>query len=183
MGPVLRTLVTLTIVSGAYFLAFAVSFGLIMPAQRVFWPEFANHASILFLPHGVRVLVAWLYGWRAIFFLMPSALVTHAYLFGLDGLSANYLFGALSGVVCATASFAVLAQLGMDFRAGQGRFASWREVLLAGSFASVINVIGTSFFFGSDFSSASAYFIGDLVGLMVAMVLMMLAFRLFRKTR
>ena len=68
----------------------------------------------------------------------------------------------------------------MDFRQGQARLASWREILLAGSFASVINVAGTSNFYGFEIQSASAYFIGDLSGLLAAMVVLMLCFRWVR---
>lgn len=171
----------LAVVSVAYLGAFAVTFGLLMPAQRLVLLDFANYASILFLPHGVRVLTAWLYGWRALPLLAPSALLTHAYLFGTEGFSSGYFVAALFGLFCATFSFWLFAKLGMDFRQGQTRLASWREILLTGSFASIINVAGTSYFYGVEIRSASAYFIGDLGGLLVAMVVLMLCFRWMRK--
>ena len=179
---VLRTvfsdwMMPVAVVSIAYLGAFAVTFGLLMPVQRLLLPDFANHASILFLPHGVRVLTAWLYGWRALLLLAPSALLAHAYLFGTQGFSTGYFFAALFGLFCATFSFWLFAKLGMDFRQGQARLASWREILLAGSFASVINVVGTSYFYGFEIQSASAYFLGDLGGLLAAMILLMLGFR------
>lgn len=176
-------LMPLAVVSVAYLSAFAVTFGLLMPAQRLVLPDFANHASILFLPHGVRVLTAWLYGWRALLLLAPSALLTHAYLFGTEGFSTNYFFAALFGLFCATFTFWLFAKLGMNFRQGQARLASWREILLAGSFASIINVAGTSYFYGFEIQSASAYFVGDLGGLLAAMVVLMLCFRWLRRTR
>lgn len=174
-------LAPLGVVSFAYLGAFAVTFGLLMPAQRLILGEFANHASIMFLPHGVRVLTAWLYGWKAMPLLTPSALLTHAYLFGIEGFSGNFFFAALFGIFCATFSFWLFAKLGMDFRQGQGRLTSWREILLAGSFASVINAAGTAYFYGFEIRSASAYFMGDLGGLLAAMAILMMGFRVARR--
>lgn len=154
-----------------------------MPVQRMLLPEFANNASILFLAHGVRVLTAWLYGWRALFLLTPSALLTHAYLYGAEGFSSDYFFAAMFGIFCATSSFWLFAKLGMDFHQEQGRLTSWREILLAGCFASVINVTGISYFYGFEIQSASAYFIGDLGGLLACMVVLMLIFRWIRPKR
>jgi hypothetical protein len=171
------------IVSVAYLASFGATFGILMPAQRLVLPDFANYASILFLPHGVRVLTAWLYGWRALLLLAPSALLTHAYLFGTAGFSGAYFFAALFGLFCATFSFWALAKLGMEFRQGHSRMTSWREILLAGSLASIINVAGTSYFYGFEARSASAYFIGDLGGLLVMMAILMLCFRALRLGR
>lgn len=171
------------VVSMLYIGAFVITFKIFLPLQDFTLPQFANYASILFLPHGVRVLVAWLYGWRAIILLAPGALLTHAYLYGVSGFSGGYFFAALFGIICATFSFWILAKIGMDFRHRGGRIASWRDVLIAGSFASMLNAIGTTYFYGSDLRSASAYFFGDLSGLLIAMTLLMLVFRIQRKFR
>ena len=176
-------IIPLGVVSIAYIASFAITFGVFMPVQRIALPDLANAASLLFLPHGVRVLTAWLYGWRALLLLAPSALLTHAYLFGSAGFTGSYFVAALFGVFCATFSFWLFSRFGMDFRVGHVRIASWREVLLAGSFASVINVAGSWHFFGFGLRTASAYFFGDLCGLLSAMLLLMMAFRLFRKAR
>lgn len=176
-------LLPLAVVSFVYLGAFAFTFGVLMPVQTLVLPEFVHYASILFLPHGVRVLTAWLYGWRALFLLAPSALLTHAYLFGTTGFSGGYFFGALFGIFCATLSFWLFAKLGMDFHQEQANLISWREILMTGSFASIINVSGTSYFYGFEIQSASAYFIGDLGGLLACMVILMLGFRWLRRTQ
>lgn len=54
------------IASGLYLAAFLVVFEVVTPLQSMFFPEFPSRASLLFLPHGIRVLTAWLLGWRAI---------------------------------------------------------------------------------------------------------------------
>jgi hypothetical protein len=174
-------LVPLGIVSLAYLGAFLLTFGLLMPVQRAVLPEFSHHASILFLPHGVRVLTAWLYGWRALLLLAPSSLLTHAYLYGTAGFSGGLFSAALLGIFCATFSFWFLAKIRMDYRFALARKISWREILLAGSLASVFNVVGSSYFYGFEIQSASAYFVGDLGGLLASMVILMLGFRWMRK--
>ncbi|MBR2572978.1 MAG: hypothetical protein IKE14_01490 [Loktanella sp.] len=176
-------LVPLFVVSLLYIGAFAVTFAVLMPAQRMVLPEFVNNASILFLPHGVRVLTAWLFGWRAVVLLAPGGLLTHAYLYGTAGFSSGYFFAALFGIFCATSTFWLFAKLGMDFHQEQATMISWREIVLAGSVASIINVAGTSYFYGSDIRSSSAYFIGDLGGLLACMVVLMLGFRWMRTAR
>lgn len=176
-------LVEIALVSVLYVGAFAITFGLLMPAQRMVLPEFANYASILFLPHGVRVLTAWLFGWRAVLLLAPGGLLTHAYLHGSAAFSIDYFFAAFFGIICATSTFWLFARMGMDFHREQAKMISWREIVLAGSFASIINVAGTSYFYGSDIRSSSAYFIGDLGGLLACMVILMLGFRWMRMAR
>lgn len=168
------------IVSCAYAAAFVLTFGILMPVQDAIVPELMNYASMVFLPHGVRVLTAWLYGWRAIIFLLPATLATHAYLYGSMGFTGAYFFAPLSSILCATSSFWLLAKLGLDFRQSSGRLTSWREILLAGSLASIVNVIGVGYFFELDLRSASAFLVGDVGGLLAAMFMLMIAFRIKR---
>lgn len=176
-------LIPLALVSILYLASFAVTFGVFMPVQQQILPDLLHSSSILFLPHGVRVLTAWLYGWRAVLFLAPGGLVSHTHLFGFAGLCGWPFFAAIVGLVCASLSFWLLARLGMDFRFGRTGLASWREILLAGSVASIINVVGSFLFFGLEVRSASVYFLGDLAGLLTAMLVLLLAFRWYRKAR
>ncbi len=72
---------------------YSISFGLtiywLLPVQQMFAPEMAAFASLLFLPHGVRVLSAWLLGWKSIVLIAPVALFTHWLIFGAEGFSAS----------------------------------------------------------------------------------------------
>lgn len=178
-------LVATAVVSFAYLSAFSFTFGVLTPAQAVVLPELAGFASVVFLPHGVRVLTAWLYGWRAIPLLAPSSLLTHAYLFGSQGFASGFFFGAFFGIGCAVLSFWLLAKFGLDFRHGkqEARLASWKEVLLAGSLASLINATGSAFFFSLDLWSKAAYFAGDIIGLIVSMLVLAVVFRVARRMR
>ena len=50
----------------AYVLASSVVTWLVAPIQPIFIPEVTLFAALIFPPHGVRVLSAWLFGWRSI---------------------------------------------------------------------------------------------------------------------
>ncbi len=168
-------------ISGAYLLAFAVTFAAVMPAQNAVMPAFGNYASLVFLPHGVRVLAAWLYGWRSLLFLAPGAVLTHSYLYGTAGFSIDYMMAVFFGVFCAALSFWFFALLGMDFRLHKSNRVNWRDVMLAGGVASILNSVGTAIFFGNDLLTASARFFGDVTGMVASMFILMLGFRVLRR--
>ena len=164
----------------AYGLSFYVSIYLLLPAQATYLPDLTNFASLLFLPHGVRVLSAWLFGWRSIPLIAPSAFLTHWLNFGSAGFSIVGIAGAMSGVICATFCFWWLSRFGLDFRISANHKTNWRDVMLAGSLASVINTVGMGVAMGNPFKTMAAYFIGDITGLFGCMFLLMLLFKLAR---
>jgi hypothetical protein len=169
------------LISGAYILAFATTFSVVMPVQDAVLPAFGNYASLLFLPHGVRVVAAWLYGWRSLIFLAPGAFLTHSYLYGSAGFSLDYMIAVFSGVCCAALSFWFFALLGMDFRLHKSGNVNWRDVMLAGGAASILNSVGTKLFFGNDIATASARFLGDVTGMIFSTFILMMIFRVLRR--
>jgi hypothetical protein len=169
------------IISLAYLTAFFITFSALIPIQNAVAPSFESFASLMFLPHGVRVIAAWLYGWRSIKFLAPGALITHFYLFGTEGFAFGQLSSAFFGIFCAALSFWLLSVAGVDFRQDQMRLTSWREIILAGSLASILNVFGTTLFYGHSLVATSAYLIGDIGGMIMALLAMMLIFRWIRR--
>lgn len=164
----------------AYVLAFFLTFAVVMPVQDAVLPAFGNYASLLFLPHGVRVVSAWLYGWRSLIFLAPGAVLSHSYLYGSAGFSLDYMVAVFFGVFCAALSFWFFALCGMDFRLHKSRNVNWRDVMLTGVFASILNSLGTKVFFGNDVPTASARFFGDVTGMIVSMLMLMMIFRIVR---
>ena len=175
-------LLPVLLISCAYIFSFFLTFAIVAPVQDAILPAFGNYASLLFLPHGVRVVSAWLYGWRSLIFLVPGSILSHSYLYGSAGFSVDYLMAAFFGVFCAAFSFWVFALFGMDLRLHKTRQVHWRDVMLAGVVASVLNSVGTTFFFGNDLATASARFFGDVTGMFASIFLLMLAFRLLRRT-
>lgn len=178
-----RYLVPMVLVTVAYMLAMFVTFELIMPLQLDILPVFPNHASILFLPHGVRLLSAWLYRWRSVVLLTPGSFLGHIYLEGELHYSPSEFLGSTAGLVCAVLVFELLARLGTDLYPARGKRVHWLELVLAGGLASVINGIGTAVFYGNDMTTASARFIGDLAGVTVSLFLLLVVIRLADRLR
>ena len=168
-------------ISIANLLAFGISIYLLLPLQAQYTPELAPYASLLFLPHGVRILSAWLMGWKAIPLIAPTALLTHWMNFGTEGFTLAGLAGAFSGVVCAAVTFWALAKFGMDFRITANRTANWRDVMIAGGVASIINTFGMGFAFNHNTDTLVGYFIGDVTGLFACMFVLMLVFKVARE--
>lgn len=173
-------LIPTIVVSCAFILLFSLTFTVVMPVQDAVLPAFENYACLLFLPHGVRVVSAWLYGWRSLIFLAPGAVLSHSYLYGSAGFSLDYMVAVFFGVFCAALSFWFFALCGMDFRLHKSRNVNWRDVMLTGVFASILNALGTKIFYGTNFASASAYLLGDVTGMIVSMLMLMMIFRIVR---
>jgi len=137
-------------------------------------------ASLLFFPHGVRVLSAWLLGWRSLPFLLPATYLSNYINFGADGFHIDNLLAASFGVTCAICSFWLLGKLGLDFRLGSVHGTNWKNVALVGCCASILNSAGKSYFYGSPASTAAALFVGDIAGMLATMLILMFAFRWYR---
>jgi hypothetical protein len=175
-------LLAFVIVSAAFLVTFAISIYLLNPLQRQFAPQMTAYASMLFLPHGVRVLSAWLLGWKSIPIIILATLFAHWLNFGASGFSVGGIVGAMSGVICAVFSFWALAKVGMDFRISNAKVASWKDVFLAGCFASVLNTFGMGLAFQHNVITLSGYFIGDVTGMLACMFILMLIFKALRNT-
>lgn len=137
-------------------------------------------AALVFLPHGVRVLVAWLYGYRSLFLLAPASYLTHFY--RIENVDFNLLLvvAPLFGIICAAFTFDVCARMGFDVRLRNGFFADWKSVFLVGVLSSVLNSVGTNIFYGNDIKTMLAYWFGDITGLFFTMFALMIAFKFIR---
>lgn len=175
---VMRAFVLLSI---AHMATFALSMYVLLPLQAEYTPRLASYASLLFLPHGVRVLGAWLLGWKVIPLFIPTAVFTHSLNFGLDGFTLIGLAGMLSGTVCAALTFWALSFVGMDFRLSSDKQANWRDVMIAGCIASTINTFGMGYAFNHNTATLAGYFIGDVSGTFACIFVLMLFFKLLRE--
>ena len=71
--------------------------------------------SVLFFPHAVRVLTAWLYGWKSIFLLMPGVILGHYMLLGLPGFTGGATIGIIAGLFIVPLTFEYFKRCGFDF--------------------------------------------------------------------
>ncbi|MEW9922527.1 hypothetical protein AB2B41_23270 [Marimonas sp. MJW-29] len=172
-----------------YVLAHGATAYLITPIQGRFFPEITIFASLMYLPHGVRVLATWMMGWKAFPPLFAGAVLSE-YLFTPSEVSSLLQLAILEswvvGAIAALVAFELARAFGWDLYAGRRRSLSWKSILLVGVGASLINSVGQSLVFSGliipedTVAVFATYAVGDIIGLFVCMWLLMLVFRWIR---
>ena len=188
VGKIHTVAIELFAVTATYIVLFTFTFSVIMPAQSIIFTLLPMNISLLFLPHGVRILAIYLYGWRAALYLLPAHLATWAYLYFYLGSEQSIS----SSVVSIAAS--LLAML-IVFEKVEGvnlvtKNDDWKGILLAGAIASLLNGLGHATLYGTAgginmewIMITLGFMIGDVSGLFFLMVIMIYVFRLIdRKT-
>ncbi len=148
-----------------------------MPLQNLFFPEYPSRASLLFLPHGVRVLSAWLLGWRAIFALLPGVFIVFAALGGSDVFLPSRLMAMAIAVTTVPAVFYLCKWLGWDLFPRADRKPCWICIMVVGVVTSFLVSGLTNLAFGSATAEYIAFLIGDVSGLFFLMLGLYFAFR------
>ena len=164
-----------------YFGSFSAVLFLVEPAQQSLESVGIFYGHLIFLPHGIRILVVWLYGWWGALYLLPViVLTTVVYTPGYE-ITVSMMVLATASVVAVVLSFLICRALGLLPFAFEAVSASRKELLLVGSVAAGLNAVlhwlvlpNASRF---DFS---AIFIGDILGLLLMLTLLMLSFRAAR---
>ena len=171
-------------------LAFVFCHGLtalvVAPVQSLVLPEITVFASLAYLPHGVRVLATWAFGWKALpALIMGSGL--SAWIFRsseeLTLLEPALVQGILIGAVSAFLAFEIARLAGFNFYFGGRRKLHWKGMIAVGALSSVINSLGQTLVHSGliDIELVTGiwtiFMIGDLVGLIVCMVALMFIFR------
>lgn len=174
-------LVESIVASASYVAASLITFKVIAPVQNLFFPQFPSHASLLFLPHGVRVVSAWLLGWRAVPALLPGVVLVFFFVGGMNILLPSRIAAIAIAVSIAPAVFDLAARTGWNVFPGAGRRTSWPGVMALGVVISLLNAVLTNFVLATGFQDFFAYLIGDVFGLFFMMLILMFAFRFLRQ--
>jgi hypothetical protein len=140
-----------------------------------------DYASLLFLPHGVRVIAAWLYGWRSVLYLAPPSYATHFWRLDGEVISWAVFFMPFVGMACVAATFALVARLGADLRLRPGYLPPWKDVLLVGALASGVNAVATNLLAKNTTYTMQFYLLGDVLGMLTVFVVLMLSFKYARR--
>ncbi|MEP2716101.1 hypothetical protein [Pseudophaeobacter sp.] len=170
------------VVSLAYIVAFFATFEILMPVQNLFFTDLTNRASLLFLPHGVRVLAAWLLGWRSVLALLPGVILVFIYAAGWTALEPSRLAAIAIAVTVPALCFQTLRLLGRDLSPAPERRPCWPCLMAAGLVISLVTSLLTNFAFGSAPKEYIAYLIGDVFGLFFLMLILMYTFRGLRRS-
>ncbi len=140
--------------------------------------------SLVFLPHGIRILAAFLVGARSIIPLMIGALITSS--LGLDG-GTYPLVSLIPGVTCGYLAFKVFELAGFEFKPGFASLRQWRGIVLVSFVAALLNGLGIVVILvlsGLDESEVLprlfGYVVGDTLGAFVLLWGFMRLGRLYR---
>lgn len=184
--------VTFLIIAVCYLLAYGLTSYLITPIQRYFLPEITAFASLLYLPHGVRILATWYWGWKAIFPLVCGSIMASA-IFNqtsmTEFLEPKMMEAQIVSACSAFVAFELARGAGFNFYARPRIKIHWKQLIAIGALASLINSIGSSLVYAGLIVPGEAlpvfvtYLIGDVFGQFVCMFALMLAFRRIRTER
>lgn len=182
-GPALHFLVGSALVIGSYGLKDLID-GVIHPKVLI---DFFGAISLVYLPHGVLVLLAWFYGWLSVPIVLPATVLSVWLLRGTDALTAMVFLLVAIKCVAAPLAFDLFRLAGIDAR-GPGQALNWRVLFLIGLVQSVISN-QARFWLGccGDLSADqlmlafSGSVLGDMVGLLAVMLGAMFFFRALRQ--
>ena len=171
-----------------FVLAFALVDFVVEPVQHYFLSSSVIAGSLLFIPHGIRVLAVWLCGVRAILPLICAELFSCVFLWKPDiGLDV-FLGSAMVGGLCVYLTFEVFRLAGIEMRPDgkDSALTNWKSLILIASIASVFNSIGKQIFFGSlapltdEIISIAMFWVGDTLGTFACLFLLICIRRLFQ---
>ena len=135
--------------------------------------------SLLFLPHGIRVLSFWFLGWRAALYLLPAAylmmVVSEQAGISLDLWSPlGNLLACLLGFLFAKATFPDLAS--------KRGIPNWIYFGIIALFSSLFNSVGMTALHAQELNLliATGYVVGDMAGFFACFLILMYAFRFAR---
>jgi len=174
----------------AYLFALIIQQHLIFPLEIRLTSENAALASFLFLPHAVRVLSAWLLGPKSLIAMVPVAIGLSLISDTMPHTGSEFLahiimptFSACSAVM----AFEFMRFCKIDAYPKDIGVISWRTVLFGGMFASIINSLGSSWLKSGFFAPSELmeiiirFIVGDTLGLLFGMLVIMLIFRQLRQ--
>ena len=163
--------------------AFIIQVNFILPFEIAAAGHMGSLASVLFLPHAVRVLSVWLIGPKAFFALFPASLFISFLFLRHEYDTVTLLLITLWGASSAVISFEFLRSMNLNVYPKNAVSINWRLLVFAGCLASFINCLGSTFLKSEGLAPVeilellTRYLIGDIGGLLVCLVVLMLALR------
>lgn len=179
------------------FIHFAIGSALILGAyglsdllDRFIHPqmlfEIFGSFKLVYLPHGVQILMTWVYGWMVVPIILPAALLATFLIVDPENFRPAILLLATLKVIAIPFTFDLFRLAGIDAR-GQAMALNWKVLFLIGLVASVFNNL-LRFWLAccGELSSSelllsyTGSIIGDMIGVTVVMVGAVVFFRAIR---
>jgi hypothetical protein len=162
-------------------LAFVLQFEVILPVEGALFPsDDLSHASLLFIPHGLKMLAAYLLG-----IIAAPAIFVAQFFAGLFLLGANAqdaVVGALFGTIAAIAPVMLLNFMfknkwsdgvALNAKEGIGTFRAFIAAVILSTF--INSILHSAYYFdGGSITLPFRYLFGDILGSMIIFSLVML---------
>ena len=177
---------TFLIVSVAYIVTFSLTFGFVFPLQHLLFSGVSTHVGLLFLPHGVRVITLYFYGWRGMFYLLPASYLM--ILLSMEQTGQDLLAPVVS-LLCCYLGMQFVRLLFSDTISVSLKPRDWKLMALGGVAASIFNALGLALLdhgrdgVVSNFTrlfEVLGYVTGDVLGLVICLLFMVYFFRMVR---
>ena len=168
------------VIALAYTVGYLLVDYIIAPVQYLYLSRDFTVGSLLFIPHGIRVLAVWLCGSRAILPLIISELLCTLLFWQPDVAISTSLGSSMVGGLCVYLTFEVFRLAGIEMRPDgkDSALTNWKSLILIASIASVFNSIGKQIFFGSlapltdEIISIAMFWVGDTLGTFACLLLL-----------
>ena len=165
-----------------YTAAYTFTLGFIYPMQKIMFPENSLLASIVFLPHGVRAIAFFLFGLKAVIYLLPAHyamwyISVHGADIGLD------LFSPLVSVLGCLIGYLLFLTIKI-FLPNKIYDRGWLLVMIIIVLSAFFNSIGLSRLHSqiSDFEYLLVYFWGDVFGGFIFLIMAMYTWRILKNS-
>ncbi len=177
------------VVAICYFLVLLFEIKVVFPFEKLLLAPFPYMASLIFLPHAVRVLGTVIVGPKIFFVLFPTILVSGYFLFDSYAGETSYLLiiDAAIGAGCSPLAYIIVKWANKNKVEFALTLLNWRTVFLIGAIASVLNSVMRVMLLSNlnqlqnTLEAIAKVIIGDMVGLAIGMVILVFLFRLVRR--
>ena len=161
---------------------------IIMPIETMMVERNVAVVSLLYLPHAVRVLGAWMVGPRSILALIPVSICVYFVTRPETGslTQADFII-PMVGALCAPVAFELMRFVRIDVYPRSTGVISWRTLVFAGLLSSIINSFFSTLFLEGrfpiedTFNVLTRFIIGDVMGLVVVLFISVGLLKVFRR--
>ena len=166
-----------------HVITFIAQMSIILPFEIAEAGYIGSLASVLFLPHAVKVLSVWLLGPKAFLALFPAEIFVSYFFLRLDFDPVTLLLISLWGSASAVIAFEFLRLVNLNVYPKNVATINWRSLVFAGCLASFFNSVGGTYLKSKGlvpaeiFELLGRYLIGDIGGLLFCLIVLMLILR------
>ena len=168
------------VIALAYIVGYLLVDYIVAPIQYLYLSRDFTVGSLLFVPHGIRVLAVWLCGSRAILPLIIAELFCTVLLWQPDVAISTSLGSSMVGGICVYLTFELFRLAGIEMHPDgkDSALTNWRSLILLASIASVFNSVGKQIFFESlapltdEILILAMFWVGDTLGTFACLLLL-----------